>query len=92
MGRRACEWIVRHQDDFFASRGGLKRVKYAAELALIVGTLTDELTEGPALLARSWDAIGQGDDIARLSPVEPVAATSYLPFRLAGVACFTLAR
>ena len=87
-GRRAWDWMVRHERDFYAPGTGQgadqKRAKYAAELALIAGTLVDDLPEAPALLAGAWEALERGELIVRLLATWPIAATSYLPFRLAG--------
>jgi hypothetical protein len=88
MGRRAFEWIVRHADRFFAIDDGerveLKRLKYASELALIAGTLIEEMPEGRELVARAWQQVDGGERISRALDKWPVAATTYLPFRLAG--------
>jgi Domain of unknown function (DUF6895) len=88
MGRRAFEWIARHEDDFFAVGEGepaeRKRLKYAGELGLIAGTLMDDMPEGRALLARAWEELDRGERVARLLSRWPIAATTYLPFLLAG--------
>jgi hypothetical protein len=88
MGRRAYDWLVRHADELFALRDGrhpeLERVIRCAELALIVGSFAEATQDGEALVGRAWDALGRGEDIARLLPTAPAAANAYLPFRLAG--------
>ncbi|HEY1552692.1 MAG TPA: hypothetical protein VGG28_32910 [Kofleriaceae bacterium] len=96
LGRRACEWIARHEADFFLVGHGesaeQNHAKYLAELALIAGTLIDEMPGARGLLARAWDGLGRGEHIARLLPTWPIAATSYVPFRLAGVRSLELER
>lgn len=88
IGQRACDWIMLHEPEFFVvgdtAAAAQKRAKYLAELALVAGTLTEEMPHSRALLARAWDALDRGDQIARLLSTWPIAATSYLPFRIAG--------
>lgn len=88
MGRRAYEWIAVHEPEFFVAGASLanaqQRTKCLAELALVVGTLTEALPQGRAILARAWAGLDDGAQLARLLPTWPVAATSYLPFRIAG--------
>jgi hypothetical protein len=85
MGRRAWDWIVRHADDFFTPRPVHRRMKIVADLAWIAGTLPIETTGARALLMRAWEEVGRGEAIARALAVEPFAATTYLPFELAGL-------
>jgi hypothetical protein len=88
MGKRALAWIVANESEFFPAAtdelSTRRRLKYLGELALIAGTLRDDHPDAAGLLGRAWTGVESGELISRALSTWPIAATSYLPFLLAG--------